>query len=305
MKTHLRILLLCTFIFVTFVGNAFASVIIVPSEGEVKIPIDSDTGSLLQLPGSVKTITPSRYFHISDVASDVDAVTGTKMDVRLFQVRPLSGSRTDTRSETHAETHAETRAEYVTFVLGNGRTVKTQLIPSEAAEKHYDLVFPNDSKKVKHTKFLQAEIALMSAMIRDEGGDFARQVKDSSVAISGFDGASAKLVRIFAGNGLTGYTFEIRNKSTEAMGVDVSRLSLGNENSSGEKAILLHAEKEKLESCGLISKPECKARIFVVARGDSNMSMGGFGLRQKASVDGGGSKAPFIRSDAELGGGAP
>jgi hypothetical protein len=186
--------------------------------------------------------------------------------------------------------------------LGNGRTVKTQLIPSESAEKHYDLVFPNDSKKLKHTKFLQAEIALMSAMIRDEGGDFARQVKDSSVSISGFEGASATLVRIFAGNGLTGYAFEIRNRSSDLLSLDVSRLSLGSGDSTGEKAILLHAEKEKLEPCGLISKPECKTRIFVVARGDMN---GGFGLRQKASIDGSGSKAPFVRNDAELGGGAP
>ena len=293
MKTSFFLLLNCLFGFLLFWNNAFAGVIIVPVDGEVKIPIDRETGSLLQLPGSVKTITPSHYFQISDVASDVDAVTGTKMDVRLFQVRPLAGSR------------ADTRADNVTFVLGNGRTVKTQLIPSETAEKHYDLVFPNDSKKVKNTKFLQGEIALMSSMIRDDGGDFARQVKDSSVAISGFEGASANLVRIFAGNGLTGYAFEVRNKSSELMSVDVSRLSLGNDNSSGEKAILLHAEKEKLEPCGLISKPECKTRIFVVARGDSNLSPSGFGLQRKTSPDGSGSKAPFVRSDANLGGGAP
>jgi hypothetical protein len=286
MKRLFYKLLLLIFVFSLKLGSAFASVIIVPSDGEVKIPIDRETGSLLQLPSSVKTITPSKSFQISDVASDVDAVTGTKMDVRLFQVRPVPGAHSDN----------------VTFVLGNGRIVKTQLIPSESAEKHYELVFPNDSKKVKHTKFLQSEISLMAAMIRDEGGDFAREVKDSSVSISGFESASAKLVRIFAGNGLSGYAFELRNKSSEVLNIDVSRLSIGNENASAEKAILLHSEKEKLEPCGLISKPECKTRIFVVARGD--VSNGGFGLRKRVSANGELSKAPFVRTNEDLGGGA-
>ena len=120
-------------------------------------------------------------------------------------------------------------------------------------------------------------------------------------------------MRIFAGNGLMGYAFEISNKSSNPMRVDVSRLSLGNENAVREKPILLHSEKETLEACGLFSKPECKTRIFVVARGDTSMGNVGLGLRQKVSMGHASglsdSKPPFVRSDfaqgAELGAGVP
>jgi hypothetical protein len=272
-----------------------SAVVIVPSDSEVTIPIDTKTGSLLQLPSSVKTITPSKNFEIVDVASDIDAATGTKVDVRLFQVRPLPGAR----------------SENVTFVLGNGRTVKTQFLPSETAEKHYDLVFPTDTKKIKDTKFLQSEIALMKAMIRDEGGDFARQVKDSSVSISGLDDVGVKLVRFFAGNGLTGYTLSLSNKSSMPLTVDVSQMTLkpSRESSNSpatENAILLHAEKENLEPCGIISSTECKTRVFVVSRGES---FGGFGLHQKPLQEGA-SKAPFMKAnpsenESQIGGVAP
>ena len=290
MKRFFLRLLVGALFFAQMCPHAFANVIIVPSDSEVKIPIDRETGSLLQFPSAVKTITSSKYFHIQDVASDVDYGTGTKMDVRLFDVRPLAVSR----------------SENVIFVLGNGRTVKTQLIPAESAEKHYDLVFPNDSKKAKHTKFLQAEIALMTAMIRDEGGDFARQVKESAVTISGFDGVSAKLVRLFAGNGLTGYAFEIRNNSSEHLNVDVSRLSLANGNAAGDKDVLLHAEREKIEPCKLISQPECKTRVFIVTRDQSSFSSGGFGLRQKTAAESNSTvpSAPFVRSDVDFSGSA-
>ena len=297
MKAYSKAFLkICVCYFVSMASHvAFAGVIIVPSDDEVNIPVDLKTGSLLQLPSSVKTITPSQSFEIVDVASEVDAATGTKVDVRIFQVRPLPGAR----------------AENVTFILGNGRSVKTQLLPSEAAEKHYDLVFPSDSKRVKNTKFLQSEIALISSMIRDGGGDFARQVKDTSVSISGFDGVDVKLVRIFAGNGLTGYTFELRNKSSNVLTVDVSQMTLlasreSSNSSATEKAILLHAEKEKIEACGLTSSPECKTRVFVVSRGEG---LGGFGLHQKPLQEGI-SKAPFVKAtspdnESQPGGGAP
>lgn len=263
-----------------FYPLAKADVVIVPSGGEVKILIDKAQGSLLQLPSGVKTITPSSYFQIVDVGSDVDPVSGIKKDVRLFQVRSLPGGKSD----------------HVTFVLGNGKPVKTHLIPSDAADKYTDLVFPTESKKVKHTKFLQAEISLMSAMMKDQGGDFARQIKDSSIQVRGMEGVSGKLVRLFAGQGLTGYVIELRNESSKPLDLDVSRLDLGNEKSTSEKPILLHAEKEKIESCGLFSRPECKARILVVARGDGPWNLKGtsaFGLRVQTSL--GDPNAPFVR----------
>jgi len=260
-----------------------AGVVIIPPGEDVKIPVASKTGSLLQLPTSVKAVTPSQYFEIADVASEVDSATGAKVDVRLFQVRQLSGAQ----------------PEVVSFVLGDGRTVKVQLMPSDSADKHYDLVFPTDSKKLKNPKFLQAEISLMNSLVRDESGLFARQSVDSSVSVSGLDKASATLKRIFAGNGLTGYVFEVRNKSSSVMQMDASQLGFGNALSSGNRVALVHVEKNSIEPCGLFSSPECKTQIFVVARseipGAKKMSSIEFASQQKP---------PFVRQTSEQDGGA-
>jgi hypothetical protein len=261
--------------FAMFSHFAMASVIIIPGNDEVKIPVDKGTGTLLQMPFSVKTITPAVSFEITDVASDVDLGTGSKMDVRLFQVRALPGAK----------------SERVTFVLGNGKTVQTQLVPAEEAEKHYDLVFPAESKKRRDQKFLQPEIALMKAMIRDTAGDFARQVTNETVTLKNTEGLSAKLVRVFAAQGTVGYAFEIRNTSGSTLKINVGAFSLGDEQRFGNKAVLIHAENESLEPCGLFSSPECKTRLFIVARGE-------VGEPRNLSVNSVAS-FPYVRTDAE------
>ena len=252
--------------------RALANVIIIPQNDEVKIPVDKATGTLLQMPFSVKTITPALSFDIRDVASDVDLGTGAKMDVRLFQIRALAGAK----------------SEHVTFILGNGKAVQVHLIPAEEAEKHFDLVFPADSKKHKDPRFLQPEIGLMRVMILDAAGDFARQITNESVTLKHSEGLSAKLVRVFASQGLAGYAFEIRNTSDAPLKLNVSGFSLGeNQNNT---AVLIHSEKELLESCGLFSTPACKTRLLLVTRGEISKPRS---LNLSA-----GSSFPYIRSNA-------
>lgn len=253
---------------------AEAGIIIIPSQDEVKIPIEKGTGSLVQLPFSVKTITPSEHFEITDVAPDVDAATGGKVDVRLFLVKPLASSR----------------SERVTFVLGNGKSVAARFVAADEADKHYDLVFPSDTKKRKDPRFLQSEIALMRSMKRDEAGDFARQITDESVKLTNIEGVSATLTRVFASQGLVGYVFELRNKASETVRIAIPSLSLGNPN----RAVLLAVDKDVLEACGFISaSPACKTRLLVVARGESNESRG---LSTTP-----GSTMPFVRQSPQGG----
>lgn len=269
------------------VTPALAAVVIVPSEGEVSLPIHAKAGSLLQLPGSVKVISPSQHFDIVDVASDLDPASGAKVDVRLFQVRPVQGARADS----------------VTFLLGDGRSVKTQLLPTDGAEKYYDLVFPSPPKQLKRAAFLQPEISLMTAMIRDEAGSYARQIRDASVSLSGFDGLSARLIRLFAGSDLLGFTIEVRNTLPVPVHLDVRRLGLAHAGDPAEKAILLHSDTDSLLPCPLLSSRGCSARIFIVAR---NVSLSGLRLQPRTSADGSASLPPFMRSDEALaGGGAP
>ncbi len=227
---------------------AQAGILIIPSQDTLSIAIEKSTGSLVQLPSAVKTITASKHFEIADVASDMDTGTGANLDVRLFVVKALPGAK----------------SEKVTFVLGTGKAVSVRFIPAEDAENHYDLVFAGEPKKRREARFLRAEVDLMKAMIRDEAGEAARQVTDERVKLSGLDGVRASLTRVFASQGLVGYAFELRNKSGAPVSVDVSALSLG----APSRAVLLHVDKPTLESCGFVSNPSCKTRLLIVARGD-------------------------------------
>ena len=257
----------------TFATSALAGVVIIPSQDEVKLPIDLESGSLVQMPFSVKTITPTHNFEISDVGSQMEAATGAKTDVRLFMVRPVPGAK----------------SENVTFILGNGKAVKTRLVPAADADKHYDLVFPNDSSKHRDPRFLQPEVALMRAMLRDEAGDFARQVADKSVKFNNIDGVSARLTRIFAAQELVGYSYELRNRSSEPVKISISSLSMGNPN----RAVLLQVDKDTLQPCRVFSTPECKTTLRIVSRGDVNdPSKLSFG---SASSD---SKVPFMKNNS-------
>jgi hypothetical protein len=276
----------CAIVLLSSTTSALAGVVIVPSDGEVTVPIHAKTGSLVQLPDSVKVISPSQNFEIVDVGANVDPITGAKTDVRLFQIRSV-----------------RPQAEAVTFILGNGSSVKTKLLPSDSAETYYDLVSSSEPRRFKHPTFMQAEVALMSAMIRDEAGAFARQVKDAKVSLSGFDGVSAKLIRIFAGNDLLGYTFEIRNTTRSPLSVDVRHLGLGKSQGDEEQAILVHAEAETLGVCPLFSQAGCSSRVFVVAR---DGGFGGLRLQPRQPLAGIPSQAPFVPtgSDVAAGGGA-
>ena len=234
------------FLCVGLVGAAWpslakAGILIIPSQDTLSIPIEKVTGSLVQLPSAVKTITATKSFEISDVASDMHAGTGAKVDVRLFVVKALPGAK----------------SERVTFVLGTGKAVSVRFIAADDADNHYDLVFAGEPKK-------RTEVDLMKALIRDEAGDAARQVTDERVKLTGLDGIRATLTRIFASQGLVGYAFELRNKSSTPVTIDIPALSLG----APGRAVLIHVDKQTLESCGFVSTPGCKTRLLIVARGD-------------------------------------
>ena len=269
---------LAYFIGVGFIGTtsptfALAGTIIIPSGGGLSIPIERDTGSLVQFPSAVKTITATKHFEIADVAPDMDAGTGAKVDVRLFVVKALPGAK----------------SERVTFILGNGKAIAVRLVPADDAENHYDLVFAGDPKKRKDPRFLRAEVDLMKAMIRDEAGEAARQVTSERVTLLGLAGVKATLTRVFAAQGLVGYAFEIKNTSSAPLTVAVPTLALGAPN----RAVLIHVDNPALDACGFVSKPSCKTRLLIVARGDVDEPRS---LSVQSASD-----MPFMRSQNEMG----
>ena len=168
--------------------------------------------------------------------------------------------------------------------------MKVRLVPADEADSHYDLVLPSESKKRKDPRFLQNEMALMKAMIRDEAGEFARQVTRESVALVGVEGMKATLVRIYASAGVVGYAFEIKNRSGESVTLAPQALSVG----AHGRAVLSYADRESLESCRLSSKPACTARVLVVARGEVSEPRG---LSSNPA-----SSMPFMRPESAVGG---
>jgi len=256
----------------THSGQSLADLVLISPYEPVSMAIDKTTGSLIQLPGSVKTITPSTQFEITDVASEVDEVSGMKSNVRLLQVRPLPGAKSET----------------VTFVLGNGKSIKSVLMVAEGAQKHYELVYPPETKKLKNPKFLQSEMDLMGAMIRGDSLDYVMQMKDKKIPLKGLEGFSARLQRLWAGSGLTGMVLEIRNTSSEAQSLDITHLKLmdpqNGQSSLGTSAgALFHAERLSLEPCGLLFKPQCTTLLYVVTRSAQGSSLGG--LEKKRELE--------------------
>lgn len=260
-------------------ATAFGGVVIVPSDGELTLPIHPGTGSLVQLPAPVKVVSPSQHFEVASIGADLDPSTGGKVDVRLFQVRSLK----DAASES------------VTFILASGRSVRAKFATSGNADSFYDLVLPSVPKQLQHPSFLQAEVALMAAMIRDQPAGFARQVKDSSVKLAGLGDASAKLTRVFAGRDLRGYTFEIRNTSSGPLALDVRRLGLGSTDQGSELPILVHAAADEIPPCSFLSSKGCTVNVFIVAR---DSAAAADGLTMRSGTPGTGDRPPFERSSS-------
>jgi hypothetical protein len=219
--------------------EAIAGTVIVTDE--VTLAVDKVKGALVQLPFAVKTLTPSRHFEISPAGGE------GQIDVRLFQVRPLPGAR----------------QERVTFVLGNGKSVSLRLVTSDDSDGFYDLLMPSEKPKERNAKFLSTEIGLMKAMIKDEGGQYARQVKDEKVLLKNLGDFEARLVRLFASQGAFGFVFEIENDTDQEKRVPVTTLKVGT------RTVLVYAEKDSLPPCKLFEKAACRTRVFVVTRGDS------------------------------------
>lgn len=228
-------------------GVAQAGILVALQNQEVAVPVNAELGSILELPGAVKTVTPSKFFTITDLGGDAVANGAGRTDVRTFQVKPVKGAR----------------PESVTFVLAGGKSLALKLTPATGAEKFYEVHLEGKRASIAQ-KFLGSEIALMRAMLVDENGGYVREVVDQKVSASKFDGMDFTLARIYSAENLTGYVFRVRNKGKAATLVNPSALGLGKPN----RAILAQADKERIEPCPFLrTKPECIVAIRLVVRG--------------------------------------
>ena len=123
-------------------SKAYGALLVAVPNQETATPINGELGSILQLPTPVKTVTPSRYFKIRDVAQTPG---GSHSDVRTFHVTAIAGAK----------------PEPVTFVLGSGKALALKLIPTPGADKFFNIEFDASVKKGRETKFLSSEMLMM------------------------------------------------------------------------------------------------------------------------------------------------
>ncbi len=244
---------------------SFAGTIVALQNQEISAPVNEDLGSIFQLPSAVNTVTPSKYFQISDVGSSVDPTTGMKTDVRTFQVKPVRNAR----------------SESITFVLTGGKNISIKFTPAADADKFYDVHFESPRKQSK--TFFNQELQLMQSMLLDDGSGYARQILEKKVSTK-FDDFEFLMTRIYASNDFTGYVIEVKNKAKEQRKINLSNFSFGYPN----KAILAHVDFEEITSCPFFgSDPNCKTQMYVVLRGTS---------KQPVSILSSSDPAPFMKN---------
>lgn len=231
-------------------AHAMADEIVASPGEQVSLSVNSDVGSVIQLPSSVRTITPSRSFVISQLGADIDRTTGQAIDVRTFQVRAVPGGKT----------------EDVTFVLANGQSLKTRLTVMPNSDKYHSIAFRSDrTKRAADARFLTAEVSLLRAMIVDGESGTGRQVQDRVVELVGTPKLKARLVRSYSTSGLAGYTFVIANHSKEPMRLNPGALWVGKPN----RAVLAQADSYTLASCKESGPETCATVLRLVVRGRS------------------------------------
>lgn len=250
-------------------SQAYAAIVVAVPHQETVTPINGELGSILQLPSPVKTVTPSRYFKIRDVANAPD---GSRTDVRTFHVTPVGGAR----------------PEPVTFVLASGKALALKLIPTPGADKFLNIEFDASVKKGRESGFLAPEMQMMRAMLLGETGGYSAEISDQKID-SPFEALHLTLSRVYAAEGFTGYVFRVQNKTPSSISLHLSSLGLGEPN----RAVLSQADRWELVPCALLAKvPECETTLRLVVRGGKEPAPM---LLQKAM-----NAPPFVRRNEEL-----
>ena len=235
--------------FLIFFKASFASgaTLVAVENQETVVAVNSDVGTIIDLPSAVKTVTPAKFFLLQDIAGQA----GAKADVRTFLIKPTAHGAT----------------EVVTFVLANGQALALKLVPVQSGEKYYSLVFEPKRRGQTH-KFLAAEMAMMRAMLLDEGGGFAREAfgphdKSGRVDVE-FDGLEFRLLRLYAAADQTGYVFLVTNRGPESKKLNLSSLAFARPN----RALLAQVDKTELAVCPTLSTAEeCQTALRMVIKG--------------------------------------
>lgn len=237
-------------------------------EKELNINIDTETGAIINISEPVYSITASKYFKITPVGSNLDQRNTSLTDVSEFEIKVINKNKIS--------------PEKVTFVLSSKNAVNLNFIPKKTEDRYYQIkttkkIYESNNRnnytqsdiRYDFSNFLSTETKLIKAMLLDSDASFKRTIVNRDVDISPYSKTlSIKLVRVFQGANLFGYTFLFKNVSGKTIEIAPQHLAIGSPN----RAIMAQSDHYKLTSCSE-NQNECVTAVrYIVRDSDYNFS---------------------------------
>jgi hypothetical protein len=144
-------------------------------------------------------------------------------------------------------------SDLVSFFLSDGTVLRARLVvvtkPMEKSDSFYE-VKTKDSEidKIRDAPSMEerlSELELLKAMAsgrRLRGFRISQTSKDIDLGISGVE---CQLIQTYTGSDLDGYVFELKNQNNKNVFIDLTRLSLGN-----DEGVLSQIDSEKISKKG-------------------------------------------------------
>jgi len=215
-----------------FEGVAFGKAVYFGSQPEViRLPYGKKT--VFRFPGEVRTITGAERFEVAPA-------DGEQPNYSLLSITPRFSTGTS----------------QVAFILGDSTIINTRLIVGGSG---HDLVYDFKSKDTLIENDLAtgsvSDLELMKILIRGEDPESFQVRTEDKLMRPGFKGVETKLTRLYRGDELNGYVFEITNVSKNSLSINIQNLMVGDP----DQAILSNVEPQVID-------PKEKAILRVVAK---------------------------------------
>lgn len=213
---------------------------------QITLPVNTQSGTVLQLPEPVRMVTKTTHVVVEQVGQGAQGRGRSAEPVRLLRVAFRGEGGTATR-------------EGVTVVLASGEAVQLDVTPGgPGADTFADLQKP--APLPRGAGFLARERRLLHDMLQDRGP--GRRVVDTQWVFEPYPMLEWRIVRIRTSVGLTGYTAILRNTDTRPVQIHPEVLSVARPN----RLVLVQVDDEVLHPCG---SPDgsCETVLRMVVRG--------------------------------------
>jgi len=201
----------------------------------IRVPYGKE--SVFRFPGEVRTITGAERYEIRPTDSEQPSYSLLGISPRFSQ-------------GTHQ----------VAFILTDGTIINTRLQSvASGGGNTSDLVYdfkPKDALIENNiASKAVSDIELMRILIRGSEPEGFQVKNVDNLVRPGFKGVETRLIRVYQGDELTGYIFEVTSNSSKPLSINVQNLMLGDP----DQAILSNAEPQ-------VIGPKERALLRIVAK---------------------------------------